>query len=128
MQKLSAPIQKVTSMKSTHQKLTALAVLGMWIASGAIAIAAPAGAPAPRAAVTIVRARALAKHVVPGTILSEELEKEAGGSGLRYTFEIRGAFGVREIGIDAQTGKVLENSADQAPNTKAGGDPAESGD
>lgn len=115
-------------MKSTHQKATAFAVLGMWIASGTIAIAAPAGAPAPRAAVTIVRARTLAKHVVPGTILSEELEKETGGSGLRYTFDIRGASGVREVGIDAQTGTVLENIADQEPNTKGGGDPADSGD
>jgi hypothetical protein len=115
-------------MKSIRLKALALAGLGAWIASGAIAIAAPAGAPAPQATVTIVRARTLAKHVVPGTILSEELEKEAGGSGLRYTFDIRGASGVREVGIDATTGKVLENSADQEPKSKAGADPADSGD
>jgi len=115
-------------MKSIRLKALALAGLGAWIASGAIVIAAPAGAPAPQATVTIIRARTLAKHVVPGTILSEELEKEAGGSGLRYTFDIRGASGVREVGIDATTGKVLENSADQEPKTKAGADPADSGD
>lgn len=63
----------------------------------------------------------MAHHVVPGKILSEELEKEAGGSGLRYTFDIRGADGVHEIGIDARSGRVLENSADSAPGTSAEG-------
>jgi uncharacterized membrane protein YkoI len=98
------------------------------IASSAIAVAAPAGALASQATVTIVSARAMAKQVVPGSILSEELEKEAGGSGLRYTFDIRGAAGVREVGIDAKTGKVLENSADQESNGEQGGESGDSGD
>jgi uncharacterized membrane protein YkoI len=45
----------------------------------------------------------------PGTITDEELEKEMGGSGLRYSFDIKSGRTVYEVGVDAQTGKVLEN-------------------
>jgi len=38
------------------------------------------------------------------------LEKEKGGSGLRYSFDIKSGNVAYEVGIDAQTGKVLENS------------------
>lgn len=58
------------------------------------------------------RAKALAQ--VHGTIKDAELEKEGGGSGLRYSFDIQTAHGLREVGIDAVTGKVLENSAESA--------------
>jgi uncharacterized membrane protein YkoI len=34
---------------------------------------------------------------------------EKGGSGLRYSFDIKSADGLYEVGVDAQTGKVLEN-------------------
>ena len=116
-------------MLSLHQKFAAVAGLGVWIATGAVATAFPGSALAHQARVSIVHARALAKQLVPGTILSEELEKEAGGSGLRYTFDVRGAYGVREVGIDARTGKVLENSAESASNApQTGGDPEGAGD
>ena len=36
----------------------------------------------------------------------------AGGSGLRYTFDIASKQGKREVGVDAQTGAVLENKAE----------------
>jgi hypothetical protein len=39
-----------------------------------------------------------------------ELEQESGGSGLRYSFVIRHNSAKHEVGIDAKTGKVLENS------------------
>jgi len=55
-------------------------------------------------------ARALALKAFPGKIVSEELEREAGGSGLRYSFVIRQGKTKHEVGIDAKTGKVLENS------------------
>lgn len=61
--------------------------------------------------VTLRQARATATKTVHGTIVAEELEKEGGGSGLRYSFDIKAAGGtVHEVGVDARTGKVLENS------------------
>jgi uncharacterized membrane protein YkoI len=45
----------------------------------------------------------------PGTITDEELEKERGGSGLRYSFDIKSGKITYEIGVDAETGEVLEN-------------------
>jgi uncharacterized membrane protein YkoI len=65
---------------------------------------------APRAQVSIAQARSIALHTVPGEITDEELETEDRGSGLRYTFNIKHGAETHEIGIDAKTGAVLENS------------------
>jgi hypothetical protein len=46
----------------------------------------------------------------PGKITDEELEKEQGGSGLRYSFDIKRGAVTHEVGVDAQNGKVLENA------------------
>jgi len=77
---------------------------------------------ASQAHVTMTQARAKALAAVPGTVKSSELELESGGSGLRYTFDIANKAGLREVGIDAKTGAILENSADQADMTKAPAD------
>ncbi|MHB8727820.1 MAG: PepSY domain-containing protein [Sulfuricaulis sp.] len=61
---------------------------------------------------TMEQARAQALKLTPGTIKSAELEKETGGSGLRYSFDIQTRNGLREVGIDAVSGKVLENGAE----------------
>ena len=61
------------------------------------------------AKVSIDEARAIALKAQPGTISDEELEREKGGSGLRYSFDIKSGGVVYEVGVDAQTGKVLEN-------------------
>ncbi len=61
------------------------------------------------AKITIDQARSIALKAHPGTITDEELEKEKGGSGLRYSFDIKSDGRVSEIGVDAQTGEVLEN-------------------
>ena len=51
--------------------------------------------------------------VVDGTdIKKAELEKEAGGSGLRYSFDITSNHQPFEVGIDARTGAILENKAE----------------
>jgi uncharacterized membrane protein YkoI len=42
------------------------------------------------------------------------LEKERGGSGLRYSFDIKNGKITHEVGVDAKTGKVLENSVEGA--------------
>jgi len=67
------------------------------------------------AKVSMGQARAIALKAHPGKITDEELEKENGGSGLRYSFDIRHGKVTQEVGVDAQTGKVLEN-APEGPN------------
>ena len=66
----------------------------------------------PDASVTLAQARATALKTYPGKIVSEELEKESGGSGLRYSFVIRHHTDKHEVGIDAKTGAVLEYSVE----------------
>jgi uncharacterized membrane protein YkoI len=61
------------------------------------------------AKVSIEQARAIALQTRAGAITDEELEREKGGSGLRYSFDIKSGGAVYEVGVDAQTGKVLEN-------------------
>jgi len=61
------------------------------------------------AKVTIDQARTIALQARTGTITDEELEHEKGGSGLRYSFDIKSDGAVYEVGVDAQSGKVLEN-------------------
>lgn len=67
-----------------------------------------------QASVQPAQARDLALKTYPGKIVSEELELESGGSGLRYSFVIRHRKAKHEVGIDAKTGKVLENSIEGA--------------
>jgi len=67
------------------------------------------------AKVGMTEARAIALKVHPGKITDEELEKENGGSGLRYSFDIRQGKVTHEVGVDAQSGKVLENK-EEGPN------------
>lgn len=68
-----------------------------------------------QAKVSISRARGIALSAQAGTITDEELEKEAGGSGLRYSFDIRSGGRVHEVDVDARTGAVMENSV-EGPN------------
>lgn len=65
--------------------------------------------------VTMPQARAIALKAHPGKIVDEELETEHGGSGLRYSFDIKNGKIVQEVGVDAKSGKVLENKA-EGPN------------
>lgn len=64
------------------------------------------------AKIGLSEARTIALKAYPGKIVSEELEKEKGGSGLRYSFDIKRDAAVHEVGVDAKTGKVLENSVE----------------
>jgi len=88
------------------------------IATSAIAFAISAHANvgkelAKDAKITIKEARAIALKAHPGKVTDEELEKEDGGSGLRYSFDIKhGKAKIQEVGVDAITGKVLENAAE----------------
>jgi uncharacterized membrane protein YkoI len=69
---------------------------------------------APNAKITMDQARAIALKARPGQITDEELENEGGGSGLRYSFDIKSGGKTYEVGVDAQTGRVLENAGEGA--------------
>jgi uncharacterized membrane protein YkoI len=62
------------------------------------------------AKVSIAEARAIALKAHPGKITDEELEREPGGTGLRYSFDIKSGSFTQEVGVDARTGRVLENA------------------
>ncbi len=62
------------------------------------------------AKISIAEARAIALKAHPGKITDEELERETGGTGLRYSFDIKSGSSTQEVGVDARTGRVLENT------------------
>jgi uncharacterized membrane protein YkoI len=66
------------------------------------------------AKVTMEQATDIALKARPGKITDKELEKEKGGSGLRYSFDVRSKGVTYEVGVDAQTGAVLENGREGA--------------
>ena len=67
-----------------------------------------------QAKVSIAKARQIALAARPGSIVDEELEREPGGTGLRYTFGVRSEGVLYEVGVDAASGVVLENQAEGA--------------
>jgi len=69
---------------------------------------------AKNARITMQQAMAIALKARPGTITDKELERERGGSGLRYSFDVTKSDGKYEVGVDAMTGKVLENTREGA--------------
>lgn len=69
----------------------------------------------PQAKISLAQARTTAVAARSGKITDQELEKERGGSGLRYSFDIKSSGKTFEVGVDARTGKVLENKA-EGPN------------
>jgi uncharacterized membrane protein YkoI len=90
--------------------------LGLLLMAGAFSAQAYNGeALAKHAKVTIAEARVIALKAHPGKIADEELENEPGGTGMRYSFDIRVGKVTQEVGVDAQTGVVLENKA-EGPN------------
>ncbi|MDE2307781.1 MAG: PepSY domain-containing protein [Xanthomonadaceae bacterium] len=94
-----------------NKLITVVAAAGLAaLAFGASATSS--AALAGQAKVSMTQARAIALKTRHGKIVKEELEKESGGSGLRYSFDIRAGKVTHEVGVDARTGKVLENSID----------------
>ena len=99
-------------------KATASCGVGMFgLAALVLAMASPAAAYtgqqlAGKARITIEQARAIALKARPGRITDEELERERGGSGLRYSFDIKHGRVTQEVGVDAASGRVLENKAE----------------
>ena len=93
--------------------------LGLLFLAGALSANAYDGEKlAKDARVTMTEARAIALKTQPGKITEEELEKE--NDSLRYSFEIEAGKASHEVSIDAQTGKVLENTVENESNEKEG--------
>ncbi len=92
---------------------TALSAVALLLTVTMPAFAARSSYPGMRLAheakVTLLQARAIALATVSGKIVSQELERERGGSGLRYTFDIKTGVVTREVGVDAKNGRILEN-------------------
>jgi len=79
------------------------------VALSSVALAYTGQELAKDAKISINEARQIAVKAHPGKITDQELEKERGGSGLRYSFDIKRGSVTQEVGVDAKTGKVLEN-------------------
>ena len=101
-------------------KLTSL-VAGL-AALGAVAgpaVARPAAhathAAKPVAKLTMKQAEAIALREAPGKVVERDYEKEDGT--WRYSFDIRQGRRIHEVGVDANTGKIVE-SAFEAPGDK----------
>ncbi len=60
------------------------------------------------------RARDIALRAWPGKIVKRKREREAGGSSLRYSFDITRGKVIHEVGVDAKSGKLLEHSIESA--------------
>ncbi len=96
------------------KKVVTIGVMSLLLAAAFGAQAYTGEALAKHSKVSMAEARAIALKAHPGKITDEELEKEAGGSGMRYSFDIRAGKVTQEVGVDAQTGAVLENKAEGA--------------
>jgi uncharacterized membrane protein YkoI len=94
------------------RKVLCFAAIVMFGATGVLAASANRFAGSnllPLAKVSLAKARATAVAARPGQITDQELEREGGGTGLRYSFDIKSKGKTFEVGVDARTGKVLEN-------------------
>ncbi|MBI1424143.1 MAG: peptidase M4 [Gammaproteobacteria bacterium] len=91
--------------------ITTAGVIGI-VAASISAYAYDRAQLAKEAKISIEQAREIALKAFPGKITDEELEKEQGGSGLRYSFDIKQGKTEQEVGVDASTGTVLENVAE----------------
>ncbi|MEO6579787.1 MAG: PepSY domain-containing protein [Sphingomicrobium sp.] len=90
-------------MKGIHIAAAAL------FASALIAASAALAKP-PAAKISLAQARAIALKAAPGKLISGEYEKEGGG--WRYSFDIQQKGNVQEIGVNAMTGKIVENKSE----------------
>jgi uncharacterized membrane protein YkoI len=77
------------------------------LAAAGIAQAAPRP-PHPR--LSLAQARAIALKAAPGRVISSEYEKEKGG--WRYSFDIQQRGHVQEIGVDGNSGRIVENKSE----------------
>lgn len=97
-------------VRSSSLRLLA-GVLVVGLGAGSTAAATLKGAAlAKDARITLAQARTTALKARPGQITDQELEREKGGSGLRYSFDVKSGRATFEVGVDAKTGAVIENA------------------
>jgi uncharacterized membrane protein YkoI len=102
-------------MKEETMRNVFIASISLALVLAGAALTAQATSPAnleAQAKIDMSQARTIALKAWPGKIVKEELEQESGGSGLRYSFDIKSTKATHEVGVDAKTGKVLENSVE----------------
>ncbi len=96
----------MTNLKIVHYILPVIAMAGF---SAGSAVAYSGEKLAKNAKVTMEQAIEIAQKARPGIITDKELEREKGGSGLRFSFDAKASGHTYEVGVDAMTGQVLEN-------------------
>jgi uncharacterized membrane protein YkoI len=94
------------------KRFSIFAVIALGLATTAGAASFKGEELAKTAKITVDEARVIALKARKGEVTDTELEKEKGGSGLRYSFDIKAGGKTYEVGVDAKTGKVLENQVE----------------
>lgn len=89
--------------------LTASLAADIALAASAAVTATP---PKPPAKLSMAQARAIALRTAPGKVVESDYEKEKGG--WRYSFDIRQGHRIHEIGVDANTGRIVEDAFESA--------------
>lgn len=79
----------------------------MLFAATMLLAGAATAATKPPAKLTMAQARAIALKKAPGRVQDAEYEKEGGG--WRYSFDIRQGKRIHEIGVDANSGRIVED-------------------
>lgn len=82
-----------------------IVVLAGLLAAAGVPVQAAQQAPA--AKISMAEARATALTAAPGEVAKAEYEEEDGA--WRYSFDIRQDGKIHEIGVDANSGKIVEN-------------------
>jgi uncharacterized membrane protein YkoI len=93
-------------MKTLHKTML------LTVALSGLAATAWAGQPAPPARISMDQARTIALTAASGAVADEEYEKENGA--WRYSFEFRQDGRIHEIGVDANSGAIIEDSWEDA--------------
>lgn len=96
-------------MKKSHKIMLGAAAATAVAGTAGVALATQEG---PAARITMEDARLIALEVAPGQIDEEEYENEDGA--WRYSFDIAENGRIHEIGVDANSGEVVENSWEDA--------------
>lgn len=81
--------------------------VAMIAAAGLAPAIASAASTKPPAKLSMAQARMVALKKAPGRVTDAEYENENGG--WRYSFDIRQGKRIHEIGVDANTGRIVED-------------------
>lgn len=96
-------------MKKSHKIILATAAAAGVIGMAGVALATQQS---PAARISMDEARAIALAAAPGAVADAEYENEDGG--WRYSFDIAQNGRIHEIGVDANSGDIVENSWENA--------------